>query len=172
VLRALLAPAGDPTTPARLTVLLFGRPELAGMVGRKRALAARAAMTHALNPLNRRDTGAMVARRLRVSGAAAGTFDEAALDAIHVAAGGLPATTVRLAAAALDLAAALGRDTVDATLAGRAIALDGGAAEATGGREAVATAAPGAVQTSFAGLGGPAGTTAVTPASGRTGGAA
>ncbi|HEV2528525.1 MAG TPA: AAA family ATPase [Thermomicrobiales bacterium] len=166
-LRALLVPstaaAESPLAPARLTVLLFGAPELVDKVARKRNLAGRAAMTHALNPLNRRDTAAMIRHRLGVAMGAgdrsAGIFDEAALDAIHVLTGGVPAEIVGLAGAALGLAAAAGRTAIEESIV-RAAA-GGMAGEempqlAGNGNAGANGSAPAPVQARLAGLG-PAG---------------
>ncbi len=155
-LRALLVPPSDRPAPARLTVLLFGAPELSDKVARKRNLADRAAMTHALNPLNRRDTIALIRHRLTVAGGAeaADLIDPAALDTIHVLTGGVPAAIVELAGAVLDLAAATGRVTVDVTMVrAAAVGIDGAhqpASSANGVKDAT-TSAP--VQARLAGLG-------------------
>ncbi len=147
VLRALVAAE----SPAPLTVLLFGEPELTEKVARKRNLAQRAAMTHTLNPLNRRDTAGLIAHRLTVAGLPQGTdlFATEAIDEIHVATGGVPAGIVALAAAAMDAAVAAGTTTIDGDLARRVI----GAGLTTGGPDDDTTPARTAttvVQTSFA----------------------
>ncbi len=149
VLRTLVAAE----TPAPLTVLLFGEPELMEKVARKRNLAQRAAMTHALNPLNRRDTAGLIAHRLTAVGLADGqeVFTAEAIDELHVATGGVPAGIVRLAAVAMDAAVASGTQTVDGELARRVI----GAGTKTNGTGDVATTgttrtATSVVQTSFA----------------------
>ncbi len=149
VLRTLVAAE----TPAPLAVLLFGKPELMEKVARKRNLAQRAAMTHTLNPLNRRDTAGLIAHRLTVAGLAEGqdVFTTEAIDEIHVATGGVPGGIVRLAAAAMDSAIEGGARTVDGDVARRVI----GAGTVTNGTGDVATTgttrtATSVVQTSFA----------------------
>ena len=150
VLRTLLT-ATTPA-PAPLMVLLFGEPELLDKVARKRNLAQRAAMTHTLNPLNRRDTAGLIAHRLTVAGLATDRepFTEEAIDRIHVVTGGVPAEVVTLAAAGLDAAVAAGTGVVDGELARRVI---GTRSDAENGVHPVATSertATTVVQTSFA----------------------
>ena len=147
VLRTLVAAE----SPAPLTVLLFGEPELIEKVARKRNLAQRAAMTHTLNPLNRRDTAGLIAHRLTVAGLAEGAefFTAEAIDEIHVATGGVPAGIVSLAAAAMDAAVAAGATTIDGDLARRVI----GAGAETGDTDhdtVPSRTARTVVQTSFA----------------------
>ncbi len=146
VLRTLVAAE----SPSPLTVLLFGEPELMEKVARKRNLAQRAAMTHILNPLNRRDTGGLIAHRLTVAGLPEGAelFTSEAIDEIHVATGGVPAGIVWLVAAAMDAAVAAGARVVDGELARRVA----GAGVETGGNDddtAPARTATTVVQTSF-----------------------
>lgn len=149
VLRTLVA-AG---TPAPLTVLLFGEPELMEKVARKRNLAQRAAMTHALNPINRRDTAGLIAHRLTVARLKEGqeVFTAEAIDEIHVATGGVPGGIVRLASAAMDAAIEVGATTVGGELARRVIgtgtATEGALDDTTNGTTRTATSV---VQTSFA----------------------
>ena len=148
VLRTLVAAE----TPSPLVVVLFGEPELMDKVARKRNLAQRTAMTHALNPLNRRDTAGLIAHRLMVAGLAKGqdVFTTEAIDEIHVATGGVPGGIVRLAAASMDSAAHGGARTVDGDLARRVIGAgmtDESLEDATIGAVRTATTV---VQTSFA----------------------
>ena len=148
VLRTLIAAA----SPAPLTVLLFGEPELTEKVSRKRNLAQRAAMTHALNPLNRRDTAGLIAHRLMVAGRPAGQelFTTEAIDEIHVAIGGVPGGIIAAAAAAMDAAVAAREQTIDASLA-RNVAGTPAPADGTSGAESTpARTQTTVVQTSFA----------------------
>lgn len=147
VLRTLVAAE----SPAPLTVLLFGEPELTEKVARKRNLAQRAAMTHTLNPLNRRDTAGLIGHRLTVAGLAEGTelFTAEAIDGIHVATGGVPAGIVALAAAAMDAAVAAGATIIDGDLARRVISAGVESVGTDDGTAPIVTATT-VVQTSFA----------------------
>ena len=51
-------------TQKLIDVVIFAQPELEEKILRKRNLAQRVGMDHKLNPLNRRDTAAMIAHRL------------------------------------------------------------------------------------------------------------
>ncbi len=147
VLRTLLTA----TTPAPLTVLLFGEPELLDKVARKRNLAQRAAMSHTLNPLNRRDTAGLIGHRLAVAGLTTGQdlFTGEAIDAIHVATGGVPAAIIALAAAGLDEAVAAGTGVIDGDLARRLIGTRPGRENGASPDETTRRTAATVVQTSF-----------------------
>ena len=147
VLRTLLTA----TTPVPLTVLLFGEPELLDKVARKRNLAQRAAMTHTLNPLNRRDTAGLIAHRLAVSGLAEGSdpFTDEAIDAIHVTTGGVPVAIVSLAAAGLEAAVAAGAAVIDRDLAHRVIGSGSGPDDGTNPDAPLGHTTATVVQTSF-----------------------
>jgi type II secretory pathway predicted ATPase ExeA len=147
VLRTLIA-AGS---PAPLTVLLFGEPDLTEKVARKRNLAQRAAMTHALNPLNRRDTAGLIAHRLAVAGSATSReiITTEAVDEIHVATDGVPARIVALVAAAMDEAVAAGMETVGDDLARRVIGTRAGIDDSPRSAASLDRSAPTVIQTSF-----------------------
>ena len=154
VLRSLLVA----DSPAPLTVLLFGEPELTDKVARKRNLAQRAAMTHALNPLNRRDTASLVRHRLAVAGAgepshrAPALFTDEAMAVLHLRSAGVPGQIIAGAAACLDAVVADGARQVDAERAERTLgagemrmAGDGKSVDTSTGRTVSRV-----VQTSFA----------------------
>ncbi|MDQ3515048.1 MAG: AAA family ATPase, partial [Chloroflexota bacterium] len=127
ILRGLLA-FGDVAGPRAPRVVLLGRPELTDKVGRKRNLASRVTMSHALNPINEEDTVALLTRRIAVAtgqttgvaggiaaGASSPRFSPAAIVAIGERAGGVPAAILRAASATFDLATRSGRATVEAS---------------------------------------------------------
>jgi type II secretory pathway predicted ATPase ExeA len=129
LVRTLLGPEGS---PARLTLVLFGEPELEERIARRRTLAQRLAMRHTLNPLNPADAAGLIRRRLQVAGLPEGEtiFDEAALAALTDQAKGNPRTLITLAAAALDAAAGQNVATIDtATIS---VALGGEPSRETG----------------------------------------
>ncbi len=112
LVRTLLGPEGE---PARLTLVLFGEPELEERIARRRTLSGRLAMRHTLNPLNPADAAGLIRHRLRVAGLPEGEtiFDEAALAALIDQAKGNPRALITLAAAALDAAAGRNAATID-----------------------------------------------------------
>ena len=152
VLRALLIA----DSPAPLTILLFGEPELTDKVARKRNLAQRAAITHALNPLNGRDTAALVRHRLTVAGAggpdrAERLFTDEALAVLHLRSAGVPGQIIAGAAACLDAAVATGVQQVDAERAERTLGSPDAimVGEGESGAASVRRTASRVVQTSF-----------------------
>jgi type II secretory pathway predicted ATPase ExeA len=104
-----------------LALLLVGEPDLA--LGLPAALADRLAARCLLRPLDRGESDAYVRGRLERVGAAACPFDDAALEALHAAAEGLPRRLNRVADLALLVAAAEGRRVVGPELVQR-LALD------------------------------------------------
>jgi type II secretory pathway predicted ATPase ExeA len=126
IVRTLLSfdPEGD--LGKRVAVVIFARPEIEEKVRRKRNLAARLTMTHTLNPLNRRDTAALIAHRLAVAGHcddAPRLFTDEAIEAISNRTGGVPSAIIAASHACLAEAVALDRTTVDAALAARVSAI-------------------------------------------------
>jgi general secretion pathway protein A len=115
LVRSLLGP--DERAP-RLSVVLFGEPEIEERIGRRQALARHLAMRHTLNPLNARDATGLLAFRLKVAGQAAGEelFFEDAITQLTERSGGNPGVLIALAAAALDQGAATRSATIDRDL--------------------------------------------------------
>ena len=125
IIRSVLA-FGDVAGPRGPRIVLLGRPELTDKVGRKRNLASRVTMTHALNPLNEEDTAALLTRRLAVAGDDTGggtwpRFSPAAVVAIAERTGGVPAEILRAASVAVSLATRSGRATVEASTVAAAL---------------------------------------------------
>ena len=125
ILRALLA-FGDVAGPRGPRIVLFGRPELTDKVGRKRNLASRVTMSHALNPINEEDTAALLAHRITVAGGGVGNgslprFAPAAVVAIAERAGAVPAEILRAASATMDLALRSGRGVIEASTVAAAL---------------------------------------------------
>lgn len=126
ILRTLLSFDPDGDTGKRVAVVIFARPEVEEKIRRKRNLAARLTMTHILNPLNRRDTAALIAHRLAVAGHcddAPRLFSDEAIEAIASRTSGVPSAIIAASHACLAEAVALDRATVDAALAARASAI-------------------------------------------------
>ncbi len=126
ILRTLLSLDPDGDTAKRVAVVIFARPEVEEKIRRKRNLAARLTMTHILNPLNRRDTAALIAHRLAVAGHcddAPRLFSDEAIEAIASRTGGVPSAIIAASHACLAEAVALDRPTVDAALAARVSAI-------------------------------------------------
>ncbi len=107
-------------TQKLIDIVIFAQPELEEKILRKRNLAQRVAMDHKLNPLNRRDTAAMIAHRLAVAGrdsSAPPIFTDEALDVIHDRAQGIPRAITNFCAECLVEAIFLKRAEVDGPLA-------------------------------------------------------
>jgi type II secretory pathway predicted ATPase ExeA len=109
---------------ARLSLVLFGGPELEERITRRRTLAGHLAMRHTLNPLNPADAAGLIRHRLRVAGRPEGEaiFTEAALAALTERAKGNPRALIGLAATALDAAAGRNAAVIDAELIAGALA--------------------------------------------------
>jgi general secretion pathway protein A len=75
-----------------LQIILVGQPELVELMSRRdlRQVAQRVAARYHLAPLTERETRGYVAHRLSMAGQPASIFDDAALRAVHAAAGGVP----------------------------------------------------------------------------------
>lgn len=131
LVRSLLGP--DERTP-RLSVLLFGTPEIEERINRRQALARRLAMRHTLNPLNVADAAGLLRFRLQVAGAGEESeiFTPEALAQLVERSGGNPRALVTLAAAAIDLAASTRQSSIDRETAQAALRRDttGGSADA------------------------------------------
>jgi type II secretory pathway predicted ATPase ExeA len=111
-------------TQKLIGVVIFAQPELEEKILRKRNLAQRVGMDHKLNPLNRRDTAAMIAHRLRVAGRdsdAAPIFTDEAIDVIHDRSQGIPRAITNFCAECLVEAIFMARDQVDGALASEVI---------------------------------------------------
>lgn len=111
-------------TQKLIDVVIFAQPELEEKILRKRNLAQRVGMDHKLNPLNRRDTAAMIAHRLRVAGRAPDAppiFTDAALDVIYDRSQGIPRAITNFCADCLVEAVILDLDQVDGVLAAEVI---------------------------------------------------
>lgn len=113
-------------TPSQklIDIVIFAQPELEEKIVRKRNLAQRVGMDHKLNPLNRRDTAAMIAHRLRVAGAGARAetlFTAEAIDVIHDRAHGIPRAITNFCAECLIEAAFLRAERVDGAIAAEVI---------------------------------------------------
>jgi type II secretory pathway predicted ATPase ExeA len=107
-------------TQKLIDVVIFAQPELEEKILRKRNLAQRVGMDHKLNPLNRRDTAAMIGHRLLVAGRNADApplFNDDAIDVIFEAAQGIPRAITNFCADCLIEAVFLGRRKVDGELA-------------------------------------------------------
>jgi type II secretory pathway predicted ATPase ExeA len=112
LVRSLLGP--DERSP-RLSVLLFGEPEIEERINRRQALARQLAMRHTLNPLNANDAAGLVRFRLQVAGVddEAEIFAPEALAQLVERSGGNPRALVMLAAASIDLAASTRQASID-----------------------------------------------------------
>ena len=111
-------------TQKLIDVVIFAQPELEEKIVRKRNLAQRVGMDHKLNPLNRRDTAAMIAHRLQVAGRspdAPAVFTDDALDVIYERSQGIPRAITNFCADCLVEAVFLGREQVDGSLASEVI---------------------------------------------------
>lgn len=111
-------------TQKLIDIVIFAQPELEEKILRKRNLAQRVGMDHKLNPLNRRDTAAMIAHRLRVAGRAPDAppvFTDDALDVIYEASQGIPRAITNFCADCLVEAVFLGVEQVDGALAAEVI---------------------------------------------------
>ena len=111
-------------TQKLIDVVIFAQPELEEKIVRKRNLAQRVGMDHKLNPLNRRDTAAMIAHRLQVAGRAPelpAVFTDDALDVIYERSQGIPRAITNFCADCLVEAVFLDRDRVDGALAAEVI---------------------------------------------------
>jgi general secretion pathway protein A len=107
-------------TQKLIDIAIFAQPELEEKIIRKRNLAQRVGMDHKLNPLNRRDTAAMIAHRLTVAGRdpdAVPIFTDDAIDVIHDRSQGIPRAITNFCAECLVEAIFLKRDQVDGQLA-------------------------------------------------------
>jgi general secretion pathway protein A len=107
-------------TQKLIDIVIFAQPELEEKILRKRNLAQRVGMDHKLNPLNRRDTAAMITHRLAVSGRdvnAPAIFTNDAIDVIYERAQGIPRAITNFCAECLVEAVFLKRDQVDDSLA-------------------------------------------------------
>ena len=112
LVRSLLGP--DERAP-RLSVVLFGSPEIEERIGRRQALTRHLAMRHTLNPLNAADAAGLLAFRLKVAGQPAGEelFSVDAVDQLTERSGGNPGALIALAAAAIDQGAATRSGVID-----------------------------------------------------------
>lgn len=121
LVRTLLGAEGQ---PARLSLILFGEPELEERITRRRTLAGHLAMRHTLNPLNPADAAGLIRHRLRVAGLPEGEtiFDDAALTTLIERTKGNPRALIGLAAAALDVAAGRNAALINADLISGALA--------------------------------------------------
>lgn len=106
-----------------IDVVIFAQPELEEKILRKRNLAQRIGMDHKLNPLNRRDTAAMIAHRLTVAGRSAGPplFTDDAIDVIYERSQGIPRAITNFCADCLVEAVFREQDVVDGELAAEVI---------------------------------------------------
>ena len=126
ILRTLLSLDPDGDSARRVSVVVFARPEVEEKIRRKRNLARRLSMSHILNPLNRRDTAALIAHRLAAAGHgddAPCLFNEAAVEAIYTHTGGVPSAIIVAGHACLEEAVALDLSTINGTLAARMSAI-------------------------------------------------
>ncbi len=135
-----------------ITVVLVGQPELRERLRHPtyRALVQRLGAEFHLTPLGVEDVREYVRHRLKVAGATRDLFDEAALQMLHRASGGIPRVLNHLASQALIEGMARGVFHVDAGVAAAAMAdrdLAAGPAPAAAApgprRPSRATAAPG-----------------------------
>jgi general secretion pathway protein A len=111
-------------TQKLINVVIFAQPELEEKILRKRNLAQRVGMDHKLNPLNRRDTAAMIAHRLHVAGRdpnAPSLFTNDAIDVIHERSHGIPRAITNFCADCLVEAVFTGQPVVDGLLAAEVI---------------------------------------------------
>ncbi len=101
-----------------LQLILVGQPELRTTLQRPDLVqfAQRIAVDYHLDPLDREDTHAYIAHRLRVAGGRDGIFTEAARDRVHDHSGGVPRLINLLCDTALVYAFADGLETVDGAL--------------------------------------------------------
>ena len=112
LVRSLLGP--DERAP-RLSVMLFGAPEVEERIGRRQALTRHLAMRHTLNPLNALDAAGLLAFRLRLAGLeeGSGLFSGDAIVQLIERSGGNPGALIALAAGAIDQGAATRKGTID-----------------------------------------------------------
>lgn len=135
-------------TEKLINIAIFAQPELEEKIRRKRNLAQRVTMDHKLNPLNRKDTGGLIAHRLMLSRPAPAAaspsesandaqiypilshfgplnasikYTESAIDVIHERSAGIPRLITNFCADCLIEAAFLRRHDIDAALAGEVI---------------------------------------------------
>lgn len=115
ILRTLLSSA---SASHPVNMVLFGEPELLDKIGRKRHLAGRVTMHHALNPLNPDDALAMLNHRLNDAGIgdAALLFTAGALESLYTLSRGNPGSMFTLADRAFAAALLTNRIQVDAQL--------------------------------------------------------
>jgi type II secretory pathway predicted ATPase ExeA len=137
-----------------ITVVLVGQPELRERLRHRtyRALTQRLGAEFHLTPLKLEDVRDYVRHRLKVAGATRDLFDEAALQMLHEASGGVPRVLNHLASQALIEGMARGAGRVDAGVAAAAMAdrdLAAGpppaTAPASGARRPARVAAPSAI---------------------------
>ncbi len=101
ILRTLLSSASAANP---VNAVLFGEPELADKLARKRRLAERVSLHYALNPLGLDDGKGLIEHRLRVAGIAVdAVFTPAALLGLARRGGGNPGQMLRLASQAVRL---------------------------------------------------------------------
>ncbi len=107
-----------------ITVVLVGQPELRERLRHRtyRALTQRLGAEFHLTPLTLEDVRDYVRHRLKVAGATRDLFDEAALQMLHEASGGIPRVLNHLASQALIEGMARGVERVDAGVAAAAMA--------------------------------------------------
>jgi type II secretory pathway predicted ATPase ExeA len=111
-------------TEKLVDIVIFAQPELEEKILRKRNLAQRVGMDHKLNPLNRRDTAAMIAHRLQVAGrsqAVPPVFTDDAIDVIYDSSQGIPRAITNFCADCLVEAVFLGLAQIDGALAAEVI---------------------------------------------------
>lgn len=107
-------------TQKLIDIVIFAQPELEEKILRKRNLAQRVGMDHKLNPLNRRDTGAMIEHRLMVAGRDPNDppiFTEDAIDVIYERSQGIPRAITNFCAECLFFAISMCLLKVDGNLA-------------------------------------------------------
>jgi len=107
-----------------ITLILLGQPELQETLQRHKPFLQRIAMGYALPPLDREETRQYLQHRLTTAGAAAGSaiFADAAVEAVHVNAGGIPRRINQLCDIALLSGWQRGAAQVDAGLVQEALA--------------------------------------------------
>jgi general secretion pathway protein A len=107
-------------TQKLIDVVIFAQSELEEKILRKRNLAQRVGMDHKLNPLNRRDTAAMIEHRLHVAGRPASApplFTDDAIDVMYERSQGIPRAITNFCADCLVEAVFREQDQVDGPLA-------------------------------------------------------
>jgi general secretion pathway protein A len=111
-------------TAKLINIAIFAQPELEEKILRKRNLAQRVGMDHKLNPLNRKDTGGLIAHRINLSHFGhldAFIYTEDAIDAIFERSHGIPRAITNFCSDCLIEAAFLRRKTIDAALVNEVI---------------------------------------------------